>query len=284
MWSRKKRETDVTDVLQGTSWYLCYLCLNSKRRQWLLARKCEVERKEKQMWQMSFREQVDTYVISVWTVREGSGCWLGGLSHPIAKEPHLREWYRQNPGLWIDRQTCPEKEKLFLKERKVKWDYGFKKKKKDFTLYVSHGRSQLKITWDLDHSTRDHLLKLKTQMEGAWLMRRFPRSSHLSCHPFRCFWVIKAVENTRACLWSWPWSTYKCTLLLSLLWKSSSSISELWLGYDYCKKNSSIMLCLCSCCCHYYIYISHHLYVWPHLMVIGMEIASSLGKLATNSQ
>lgn len=113
----------------------------------LVARKCEVERKEKQMWQMSFREQVDTYVISVWTVRECSGsclilCWLGGLSQPISKEPHLREWYRQSPRLWIDRQTCPEKEKLFLKERKVKWDYGLKK---DFALYVRHGRSQLKI-------------------------------------------------------------------------------------------------------------------------------------------
>lgn len=44
------------------------------------------------------------------------------------------------------------------------------------------------------------------------------------------------------------------------------------------------MLWLCSGCCHYYINISHHLYVWPHLMVIGMEIAISLEKLASNFQ
>lgn len=74
-----------------------------------------------------------------------------------------------------------------------------------------------------------------------------------------------------------PWYSLCCGKVLVQLVCSN-------LGTTTGKKISSIMSCLRSSCCHYYTYVSRHLCVWPHLMVKSMEIASSLGKLATNSQ
>lgn len=136
----------------------------------------------------------------------------------------------------------------------------------------------------MDHPIQFRMLKLKTQRESSWLRGEFPRSSYLSCHPLCCSWVIKAVENSRACCGVGHRVGHtKWTLVPSLLWKTHNAMSLLWLEY-YCgenklKNNMVVSWLLPFITCLYFTTCLCVLIWW-----LWCGNCFQLGKLATDSQ
>lgn len=149
---------------------------------------------------MSFRGQIGIY--ELWEQTEAVVIWLSRLAQTqsIVKEPRPRTRQRNAPN----RQMCLEKEILFIKEREICNEVMASEE--DLALYVSHGRSQQKtVIWvDVikpDHYIVEHQIQLRMlrwrQRESVWL--RGSQGGLFLRHPLRYSWVIRDVENSRAC-------------------------------------------------------------------------------------
>lgn len=97
--------------------------------------------------------------------------------------------------------------------------------------------------------------------KGKGLTEGFPMSALSSCHPLRCSWVIRAVENSRAC----------CELGRELVIPVSSVSSLLWkllVPRDCCDLSTTVETEVEECDASILAAAVHYIHVFLHCLCI----------------